>query len=187
MARPLEFEVEPALDAAVEAFRQNGFGSTSIKSLERATGLSSGSLYNSFGDKDAIFQCALVRYTETVVAGRLSAHLAKDDPLAGLRALFLTLLEEPGGGSFGCLLTNTAIECGPAESAALGDVRAGFALQEAAFVSAIEQVSPGRFDAAQGARRLLALYQGVLVLIRSQYPKDLLREMIDHEFDTLKG
>ncbi len=187
MARPLEFEVEPALDAAVEQFRHAGFGGTSIKSLERVTGLSSGSLYNSFGDKDAIFHRALTRYTETVVAGRLAEHLTNDDPLAGLRTLFLTLLDEPGGGSFGCLLTNTAIECGPDQSEAVADVRCGFQLQEEAFLAAIERCSPGRTDAPWAARRLLALYQGVLVLIRSQYPKDRLREMIVFEFENLKG
>jgi AcrR family transcriptional regulator len=187
MARPLEFEVEPVLDAAVEAFRHCGYGGTSIKSLEQATGLSSGSLYNSFGDKDAIFHRALARYTETVVAGRLAEHLMDNDPLAGLRTLFLTLLDEPGGGSFGCLLTNTAVECGPWQSEVGADVQCGFLLQEEALLAAVQRLVPFRPDAEQVSRRLLALYQGILVLIRSQYPKNRLREMIAFEFENLKG
>ncbi|PWR21813.1 TetR/AcrR family transcriptional regulator [Zavarzinia compransoris] len=186
MARPVEFELDQALDAAVEAFRHQGFAGTSIKALERATGLSSGSLYNSFGDKDVIFQQVLGRYVDTVVARRLARHLGQGDPLDGLRALFMTLLDEPGGGSFGCLLTNTAVEFGPAGSEALAGLHRGFKAQEDAFLAAIERLSPGRADAASAARRLLALYQGILVLIRAGYPKEALREAIAFEFDGLK-
>ncbi|ARN82230.1 TetR/AcrR family transcriptional regulator [Methylocystis bryophila] len=187
MPRPIEFEVNPALDAAVEAFRHTGFGGTSIKALENATGLSSGSLYNSFGDKEAIFRLALARYVDTVVSGRLTEHLAQQDPLAGLRDLFMTLLDEPGGGSYGCLLTNTAVELGPGQSEALVDLRRGFQAQEDAFAAVLERLSPESGDARPAARRLLALYQGVLVLIRCGYPKDRLAEMIAFEFDNLKG
>ncbi len=182
MPRPIEFEFEPALDAAVDAFRHDGFAGTSIKALERATGLSSGSLYNSFGDKDAIFQRALGRYVDTIVANRMSKHLAHENPIAGLRALFMTLLEEPDGGASGCLLTNTAVEFGPAQSQTLADLHRGFRLQESAFLAAVERLQPERADAKLIARRLLALYQGILVLIRSGYSKDDLRETIAFEF-----
>ena len=185
MARPIEFEADQALDAAVETFRQQGFAGTSIKTLERATGLSSGSLYNSFGDKDRIFRLALGRYVDRVVARRLTRHLTQGEAIAGLKALFLTLLDEPDGGSFGCLLTNTAVEFGPAEAETLTDLHRGFHNQEEALLAAIERLEPGRTDAPLAARRLLALYQGVLVLMRSGYPKERLREMIAFEFDGL--
>lgn len=186
MPRRIEFQVDPALDAAAEAFRHQGYGGTSIKTLERATGLSSGSLYNSFGDKDAIFHLVLERYVNTIVAGRLTKHLAHEDRLEGLRALFMTLLDEPGGGSSGCLLTNTAVEFGPAQSQALAELNRGFRLQESSFLTAVEHVWPGRADARAIARRLLVLYQGFLVLIRSGHPKEELREAIAFEFDNLK-
>ena len=187
MARPIEFEVDQALDKALEAFRHQGYAGTSIRGLERATGLSSGSLYNSFGDKDAIFQLVLERYVDTVVARRLAKHMAHDDPVEGLRSLFMTLLEEPDDGAFGCLLTNTAVEFGPEQSEGLADLRRGLRAQENAFLAAVERLSPGRADARLVARRLLALYQGVLVLIRSGYPKDEIRETIAFEFDGLKA
>lgn len=186
MPRSIEFEREPALTAAMEAFRRDGYGGTSIKDLERETGLSSGSLYNSFGDKNAIFRKALAHYNQIVVSQRMDEHLARQSPVEGIRSLFLSLLDEPGGGSIGCLLTNSAVEFGVGGSAVKGDIEAGFHIQEAAFTAAIEQL-PSAADAPVHALKLLALYQGVLVLIRFGYPKAKLREMINHEFDTFGG
>ena len=46
---------------------------------------------------------------------------------------------------------------------------------------------PSAADAPIQAVKLLALYQGILVLVRFGYPKAKLRGMINHEFDTLEG
>ena len=170
----------------MEAFRREGYGGTSIKDLERETGLSSGSLYNSFGDKNAIFRKALVHYNQIVVTERMDEHLALQSPVDGLHSLFVSLLDEPDGGSSGCLLTNSAIEFGAGGSAVKDDVEAGFQIEEAAFAVAIERL-PSAVDAPIQALKLLALYQGILVLVRFGYPKAKLRDMINREFDTLEG
>lgn len=187
MARTREFDQDEVLDAAMEAFRHGGFGAVSIRTLEEATGLKAGSIYNSFGDKDGLFQKAVEHYNKVVVAQRLRDHLDQNAPLDGLRSLFLSLLDEPGGGSSGCLLTNSAVESGLIKSGALSGVHVGFGLQEAAFVAAIEDIWPDADKARTSAVRLLALYQGVLLLIRSGYSKDALRQMINLEFDMMKG
>ncbi len=187
MPRSIEFQIEPVLVAAMEQFRHSGYGGTSIKALERATGLSSGSLYNSFGDKDVIFQKALTHYNQMVVAGRIEKHLTGRPPVEGLRSLFLSLLDEPDGGSSGCLLTNSAVEFGSDDSIAKNSVQAGFEMQEKAFLKAIEQLHPSVPDIEQNALRFLTLYQGILVLFRSGYPTLKLRNMINYEFDKLEG
>ena len=53
------------LDRAALVFWRHGFEATSIQDLEEATGLGRGSLYNSFGDKAALFRAVLARYGET--------------------------------------------------------------------------------------------------------------------------
>lgn len=187
MPRPIEFELKPVLTAAMSEFRQHGFAGTSIKALERATGLSSGSLYNSFGDKDAVFVQALRHYNEVVVAGRIADHLTGKPPLAGLRGYFLSLLTEPDGGSSGCLLTNSAIEFGLGDLIIKAEISAGLQMQEQAFLSAIAALMPEATDAAARALKLLALYQGVLVLIRFGHPKPQLRAMINTELNMMTG
>jgi len=67
MARELEFDKNEALTAAMNAFRRLGYGGVSIKTLEAETGLSSGSIYNSFGGKDAMFDRVLRHYNKNVV------------------------------------------------------------------------------------------------------------------------
>ena len=187
MPRSIEFAVEPALDAVMEQFRHRGYSGTSIKALELATGLSSGSLYNSFGDKKAVFVKALTHYNRVVVVARISEHLAGQTPVEGLRSLFLSLLEEPDGGSNGCLLTNSAVEFGSSDTVPKTGVQDGFEMQEGSFLEAIERAFPTSDVTGQQSVKLLALYQGILVLIRSGYSKSKLRDMINHEFNDLKG
>ena len=121
------------------------------------------------------------------MAGRLEQHSNPDAPLQGLCELFLTLLDEPGGGSDGCLLTNSAIEFGGTASPFQAAIQTGLRRQETAFLAALDQARPQSPRNAQTARTLLALYQGVLVLVRSGYPKPLLHEMIVSTFATLEG
>jgi TetR/AcrR family transcriptional regulator, transcriptional repressor for nem operon len=188
MPRSIEFEIDSALCTAMSEFRRHGFEGTSIKSLEQATGLSSGSLYNSFGDKSAIFVKALSHYNRVVVMRRIEEHLLAKPPAKGLRSLFLSLLEEPAGGTSGCLLTNSAIEFGAGDSIAKNGVREGFRLLEEAFRTVVGKVYPGCGTKSEPiSLKLLALYQGVLVLVRFGHPKPTLRKMITNELDTLLG
>ena len=183
MSRPLEFDRDEALTAVSEAFRRHGWASLSIKQLEQETGLSSGSLYNSFGNKDALFREAVGHYNEVVVKARIAEHLGNDDQRAGLMAMFLTLLEEPGGGALGCLLTNSAIEFSGRGIDAISD---GFELLRAAFEAVLVRLGQGG-KAPINALRLLTFYQGLLVLIRHGHPKDALRRIIVDEIQSIAG
>jgi TetR/AcrR family transcriptional regulator, transcriptional repressor for nem operon len=185
--RTIEFELEPTLGAVMNVFRSQGFSGTSIKNLEQATGLSSGSLYNSFGDKNAIFAAALSHYNRVVVAARIAEHLAECPPMQALRGYFLSLLDEPGGGSSGCLLTNSAVEFGLGDSFAKEDLQAGFRLQKEAFLKVVSELFPDARDVPEKALKLFALYQGILVLIRFGHSKADLRAMIINELNFLKG
>ncbi len=68
MGRVRGFDVEEALDVALELFWQQGYEGTSIQALCRAMGLQPGSVYAAFGSKRDLFAAALRRYTETVSA-----------------------------------------------------------------------------------------------------------------------
>ena len=62
VGRPREFDVDKALDAAMQAFWAKGYEATSMADLMAATGLHKGSIYGAFGDKHALFVEALTRY-----------------------------------------------------------------------------------------------------------------------------
>src|SRR5579859_4971466 len=115
MGRARGYDEDAVLTGAMHLFRLKGYQAVSIKELEEATGLASGSIYNSFGDKAGLFAAAFAYYNRAVLQGRIDRHAPPAAGLRGLRELFLTLLQEPRGESYGCLITNAAIEGGAGE------------------------------------------------------------------------
>ena len=53
--RPRTFEKDAALETAMMTFWQRGFEETGVDDLVRAMGISTSSLYSTFGDKEALF------------------------------------------------------------------------------------------------------------------------------------
>lgn len=190
MGRKREYDENAVLTNAMHAFRQKGYWGVSIKELETATNLNTGSIYNSFGDKEGLFTAALAHYKQTVVRRRIGEHALPEAGMNGLRNLFLSLLEEPSDESFGCLVTNSAVEFGGGREMP-EDVTASlrlFAEVMSARLTAAQRTGAIAIGANVAAMttQLLALYQGVLVLLRSGWDKASLREMIDTTFDRLK-
>src|SRR5581483_6243298 len=191
MPRSRTYDEGEVLAGAMNAFRRDGYAGLSIPALEAATGLSSGSIYNSFGDKHGIFIAAFEHYLAAVLGRRIAQFAPPDAGLAGLRQLFLTLLREPDGETFGCLITNSAIEFGASGDAADKAVAKGFDILERLFVDRLSAAKSSGllrrdFDAKAGAVRLLALYQGILVLVRAGFEPKKIKSAISQEFDRLE-
>lgn len=176
----------------MQAFRRTGFSTMSIRTLEEATGLSAGSIYNAYGDKAGLFKASFAHYLNEVLRRRIAAHAAPAKGLAGVRALFQSLLREPGGTSHGCLITNSAIEFGgdgllPADSLAEAFEILRAALQDRLADAQAANLLPPKLSPAVAALKLVAFYQGVLVLVRAGHDKRTLKQAIDLEFDTLES
>ena len=108
MARTKAFDDDWVLEQAMRAFWAGGYAATSVQDLEQATGLGRGSLYNAFGDKDALMLAALERYRARYGA-RIAAALAGDDPVAAVSRfldLHLERLADPETPP-GCLMVMT--------------------------------------------------------------------------------
>jgi AcrR family transcriptional regulator len=60
--RPRAFDVDAALDAAVDVFWRHGYAGAGLTDLTEAMGIGRPSLYSAFGDKAQLFQRALERY-----------------------------------------------------------------------------------------------------------------------------
>jgi TetR/AcrR family transcriptional repressor of nem operon len=188
VVRSKAFDEGAVLTRAMHCFRRHGYAGASIKTLEGATGLTSGSIYNAYRDKDGLFRAALAHYNRAVVARRIATFASEEAGIAGLRRLFLSLLDEPDG----CLLTNAAVELGAADTIAKAGVREGFALLREAFARSLAGAREAGaidrdIDPETTALRLLAFYQGLLVLIRFGDDGAALARLIDREFDQLEG
>src|ERR1700693_5053048 len=62
--RPRSFDLDQALDRALQVFWRKGYEGTSLADLTGAMGINRPSLYAAFGDKEALFRKALDRYAE---------------------------------------------------------------------------------------------------------------------------
>jgi TetR/AcrR family transcriptional regulator, transcriptional repressor for nem operon len=192
VVRSRSYDEAEVLAGAMHAFRRKGYFGVTIPELETATGLSAGSIYNSFKDKRGIFLAAFERYLQAVLDRRIAEFARPERQLSGLRQLFLSLLREPDGGTFGCLITNSAIEFGADRGIAEPTFLKGFAILERLFHERLAATkSSGRLRAGVTAKaeaaKLLALYQGTLVLIRGGYDQKMIRLAINSEFDNLEG
>ena len=81
MARPLTFDPAEVLATIAELFRQRGFASTSMRDVQKATGLAPTSPYAAFGNKDQLFEQALQHYRHQMESAMADAL---GDPEDGL-------------------------------------------------------------------------------------------------------
>jgi AcrR family transcriptional regulator len=190
MGRNRSYDEESVLSGAMHAFRRKGYQAVSIRDLEEATGLKGGSIYNSFGDKAGLFNAAFAHYNQVVLQGRIDRYISAEAGLRGLQELFLSLLHEPNDEAFGCLITNTAVEFG-GQTQPHRCVDEGLQVLTQAFAERLEATRyDGRLrtgvEPLCAAVKLLALYQGVLVLVRAGHDKFTLEQLIINEFKDLE-
>ena len=62
MARPREFDIDAALDRAMQVFWTKGYDGASLPDLLEAMNIARGSLYKAFRDKRSIYLAALDLY-----------------------------------------------------------------------------------------------------------------------------
>lgn len=196
MGRKQLWDRAEVLASAMRLFRRRGYQGASVRDIEEATGLHPGSLYRVFENKDGLFRAALDAYNDQVVQGRVRAHLLESaDPVAGIRSFFTSTFETGRGPDLdhdydpdpdpdpGCLLTNTAVESFTLPQAA-DAVRRGLETIESGFAEALTRARtrgllPADLDVGQSAAHLLALYQGLLVLVRAGTPRSKLHTITD--------
>ncbi|WP_053385342.1 TetR/AcrR family transcriptional regulator [Leucobacter celer] len=152
MARTLEFDREEAVRAARTLFWRAGYDGASIPELERATGLSRSSIYNTFGSKRGLFEAVVQSYLDELVRPRLAplqADVVAPEALliylTGLREAFENLHSMPA--LCGCLLINTA-STPLAQDEYLHDVISGYRKElHSAFVRGLAAMGGGHSDA----------------------------------------
>ena len=110
--RPLEFDPDAVLDAAMQVFWRNGYENTSMQDLLDAMNLSKSSLYQAFGGKQALFERCMTRYGDEMIGILRDALQASPSGLDFIRQFLESVLDEARGvcEARGCLVMNTANE-----------------------------------------------------------------------------
>jgi TetR/AcrR family transcriptional regulator, transcriptional repressor for nem operon len=139
MVRPREFDIDIALDRAMEMFWEKGYEATSLDDLCEVTGLSRSSLYAAFGSKRRLLLQSVDRYVDRrnpQIAAVLAQPLPIRDAFGALARQFIDQIES-GPGRRGCFLGNCAAELPRSDRAAQARIRRGLESTQATFRDAL--------------------------------------------------
>ncbi|MFD2206484.1 TetR/AcrR family transcriptional regulator [Kiloniella antarctica] len=112
LGRPREFDVDIALDKAMDLFWTQGYESTSLHNLLSATGLSKSSLYKVFGSKKELFEKSIDRYSIKLHTSMAKGLATKASGWAFIEDIlrFIIHEKERAAAPRGCLLINSINE-----------------------------------------------------------------------------
>jgi TetR/AcrR family transcriptional repressor of nem operon len=152
-----------------------------VRDLANKMGLSAPSLYNTYGDKHALFVQALERYLDHSTRGRIERLEKSLPPKQAIRRFIEEIIERSVNDRErrGCFLINSALEVAPHDRELGGLIADQLAEIEAFFRRSIKAAQakghvPRDRIAKDLARSLLGVLLGIRVLARSKPERALL-------------
>jgi TetR/AcrR family transcriptional repressor of nem operon len=186
-----QFDEQEMIATALDVFWRKGLHDATMQDLAAATGVQRGSLYNAYGDKEAIFQRAFDQYAAQLMDSCGRALAEGDDIAARLRNFLDLLIVNMTSGSppRGCLTTRTALD-GAISSAAIRQRVQGVLSRLEQLVSKAISSAPDKRLAANAnrlARVVVTFTRGLAVMERAGYSRKQLKESAATFVDALVG
>ena len=169
IGRPRAFDMDQALDRALEVFWRKGYEGTTICDLTAVMGINPPSLYAAFGNKEGLFRKALDRYGALRTAfweAALNAPTARavaETLLLGT-AKFLCDPRHPKG----CLAVHGALACDEETDCIRKELETRRAANQSAIMERLKRAKkdgdlPADSDPAALARYLATVIEGMAV------------------------
>lgn len=193
MARPKEFDPEGALAKATNLFWRLGYEGTSLEALLREMGIARQSLYDTFGDKRALYLKALAYYRDTT-NGKMQKML---NEVPSVKDGFAKLLyglasENRKQHERGCLLLSANLQRDPKDTVLRDFLRDNQARVEAIFTEALmraqrqSELSPTD-DPLAVARFFVATIQGMRAMARLKSDRKTLEQVARGALDRFNS
>jgi TetR/AcrR family transcriptional repressor of nem operon len=168
--RPRAFDEEAFLDEVIRLFSADGFAGVSMSEITAASGLTTGSIYKAYGDKEGVFDAALRRYIALRETGNRAILADCPDGRSKLAKLLEIYLSLSSGkdGLLGCMVVS-----GLADIDMVGKAADRLRDQLRSLKSALREIIaegqgdgsiPPSVDQESAATLMLALLQGLRVL-----------------------
>lgn len=193
MARVRAFDVDMAVDRAMNLFWTNGYKATSLQDLIKGMGISKSSFYETFGSKHDLFLATIEHYISAVTSQILGAADMDAPAVKIIRALFDRAAQRmlDGHSRRGCFLNNCAVEVSIHDGDAARKVSDGLDVMEQAFLRLVQRGQDegdidSKLNARATARFLTANLNGILVLGKVYPDRDHLRDVADVAMAALK-
>ena len=185
IGRPRSFDIDRALDRALQVFWRKGYEGTSLSDLTKAVGVNRPSLYAAFGDKESLFRKVLDRY---LIGPAAYTQEALKEPTA--RAVVERLLRgaadlntaprNPGG----CLTVQGALACGEDGDSIRKELVVCRAAGEAALRRRFQRAKsegdlPATVNPADLARYVATIVYGMAVQAAGGASRDELQHVVE--------
>jgi AcrR family transcriptional regulator len=184
-----QFDEQEVIALALDVFWRKGLNDTTMQDLAAATGVQRGSLYNAYGDKEAIFLRAFDQYARDFLES-VAKLLAEGDVAERLTKFFDSAIVNMTGGSppRGCLTTRTALNAGISSEVVRERVQDLLGRLEQAVSKAISSAPGGRpaAEANRLARVVVTFTRGLAVMERAGYSRKQLKESASTFVDALR-
>src|ERR1700720_794838 len=168
MARPKEFDQEKALHRAISVFSQKGFAATSTDHLMHAMDVGRQSMYDTFGDKRALFLKALEVYVAESVRSINVELQTPGSPLAAVRRTLIHFAERKDLSSTdGCMGINAVCEFGMRDEDVTQIIRSAARLQRHTLMDTLRRAQlEGELDAPTDIAGLADFFDSTLAGVR---------------------
>lgn len=185
MARLKEFDRNDVLKKAMWIFWEKGYNGTSVNDLTCAMSISRSSLYETFGDKDALFLEALQNYLDKNSQKRTEILSSAKTVNEGMNKYFnnvMTFLlsdNNPGG----CFLTNTLTDLGTLNEEIKSIIKLNLEKQEDDFYNFFEkgrqngEISSDK-DSRALARFVIGITRGISAISKLQKDQKVLEDIV---------
>lgn len=112
MGKKKQFNETVVLEQIANHFWKHGFNATKVDQLSETTGLTKTSLYNAFGNKEALFLSSINFYVENSITKMNSFFDTSNKLSSGLeKILYFSFLDlDQKNMDMGCFLTNSIVE-----------------------------------------------------------------------------
>jgi TetR/AcrR family transcriptional regulator, transcriptional repressor for nem operon len=173
-----------ALDGAMEAFWDKGYGNTTLPDLLKAMKLTRGSFYKAFDSKHAVYLAALKRYDDELISPAAHNLKATSSGLAKARIArqfeAMLLLCGTKGWRNGCFLCKASVDMAPHDKAVEKIVNAMMQRLEHGFVVALKEADATRTPRQNTAlaRQLTASFFGIQVMRTAGVPQKNISDAI---------
>ncbi|HEY0405538.1 MAG TPA: TetR/AcrR family transcriptional regulator [Pyrinomonadaceae bacterium] len=182
--RPRAFNIEEALDRALQVFWQRGYEGASLDDLTEAMGISRPSLYAAFGDKETLFRKALDRYEDgpsSFVREALNEPTARgvvERLLDGAARMHTDPKTPPG-----CLMVHGALASGEGAASIRRELTSRRAADEAGLRRRLVRAKaegdiPRDADPADLARYVVTIIRGMAVQAAGGASRSALRRVV---------
>ncbi len=192
IGRPLEFDPDTVVDAAMALFWEQGYEATSLQDLLEHMHLSKSSLYQTFGSKHALFLRCIDRYHERTMVDLQARLDGRSDGFQFIAETLNRVIQEVNelANPKGCLVTNTANEFAQSDREIARRVAAGLAGYRDIFRQAVvkgQREGSIRSDMTpdQLANYLVTGMSGLRTMVKAGADRADLRQAVDVIVTTL--